>query len=271
MTSTTAADQHRGMPVHPVADLFPMLPNDELKELAADITERGLLQPIVLDAEGRILDGRNRYAACQLAGVEPTFTTYDGTDPDGYALAVNIARRHLSKGQQAMIASRGVRNFSAPRSNRELARTFGVDEKYMRMAYEVLDNAPDLADAVVAGSLALNNAYEEARKRKQAAESTEAQMASLRSTAPDLADQVTEERLTLAEALAALRAREAQRESERRAAISNLRSVLTYLTSTVLNPDDLAADYADAVGEFQQQQISYAAQTMTAIAKMSRK
>jgi ParB-like chromosome segregation protein Spo0J len=43
--------------VHPVAALFPMLAGDELEELAADIKARGLLQPIVLDAEGRVLDG----------------------------------------------------------------------------------------------------------------------------------------------------------------------------------------------------------------------
>jgi ParB-like chromosome segregation protein Spo0J len=59
--------------VHPVAALFPMLADDELGELAADIKERGLLQPIVLDAEGRVLDGRNRLAACKKVGVEPTF------------------------------------------------------------------------------------------------------------------------------------------------------------------------------------------------------
>jgi hypothetical protein len=39
---------------------------------------------------------RPPFEAKQLAGIEPTFTAYDGDDPAGYALAVNIARRHLS-------------------------------------------------------------------------------------------------------------------------------------------------------------------------------
>ena len=55
---------------------------------------------------GSILDGRNRYAACRLAGVEPEFTTYDGDDPEGYALAVNAQRRDLTKSQRAMVAAR---------------------------------------------------------------------------------------------------------------------------------------------------------------------
>ena len=60
-----------------------MLADDELDELAADIKARGLLQPIVLDAEGRVLDGRNRLAACKKAGVKPDLITYADGDPDG--------------------------------------------------------------------------------------------------------------------------------------------------------------------------------------------
>ena len=91
---------------HPVADLFPMMTADELDELAADIKDRGLLQPIVLDGEGRILDGRNRHAACIKAGVKPVFDTYTGDDPDGYALTVNVNRRHLKPGQRYMVTEK---------------------------------------------------------------------------------------------------------------------------------------------------------------------
>lgn len=194
--------QHDGYAVHPVADLFPMLPDDELAELAADIEERGLLQPIVLGTDGQILDGRNRFVACGLAGVEPTFTTYDGDDPDGYALAVNIARRHLNKGQQAMVAARALLLCNTSQS--AAAKSVGVSQARVGQAKTVLDYAPDLADSVVAGSMPLNNAYEQARARKNAAESDATKMARLQAEDPELAALVVEERLSLSEAMKTL-------------------------------------------------------------------
>ena len=35
----------------------------------------------VLDDEGRILDGRNRYAVCKLGGIDPYFVIYEGWMP----------------------------------------------------------------------------------------------------------------------------------------------------------------------------------------------
>ena len=46
------------------------------------------------------LSNRNRRLACEIAGIDPAYEQYEGDDPGGYALAVNITRRHLTKGQQ---------------------------------------------------------------------------------------------------------------------------------------------------------------------------
>ena len=48
--------------VHPAAELFPMMSDPELEELAADIAKNELQQPIVY-VRDELLDGRNRIAA----------------------------------------------------------------------------------------------------------------------------------------------------------------------------------------------------------------
>ena len=66
------------------------------------------------------------------AGSGPT----GGTDPDAYALSVNIARRFLSKGQQAIIAARaGV----CGKQQREIAADVGVSRPRLAYALTVLD------------------------------------------------------------------------------------------------------------------------------------
>jgi ParB-like chromosome segregation protein Spo0J len=95
-----------GLPIHPAADLFPMLPASELQALADDIRTNGQREPVVL-WDGQVLDGRNRLAACALAGVEPLTRTLDVCpDPLAYVLSTNLHRRHLSESQRAMVAAK---------------------------------------------------------------------------------------------------------------------------------------------------------------------
>jgi ParB-like nuclease domain len=87
---------------HPAANLFPLLEveSPEFGELVDDIREHGLLQPIVL-CDGKILDGRNRYRACQHAGIEPRFEEWSGDSPTAYVLSLNLHRRTTAIGANA--------------------------------------------------------------------------------------------------------------------------------------------------------------------------
>ncbi len=204
-----------GKETHPIADLFPMLPDDELRELAADIKERGLLYPVVLDLEGRILDGRNRFAACQLAGVDPQFVTYEGDDPAGYTLSVNINRRHLSKGQQAILVAK-VGELSNLDNQSQFARENGLSRQRLSQAQLIQAHAPELVDSVINGHVSLDAAYQTARDRKAADEALAKDIEDLKRHFADLEEKVRAEEISLAEALtiAAMRQQDAREQEE---------------------------------------------------------
>lgn len=208
---------------HPVADLFPMLAADELAELAADIKARGLVQSIVLDAGGRILDGRNRLAACELAGVKPTFQTYEGDDPDGVAWGANVRRRNLTKAQIAILAAD--RFADKDLSTRSQAEEAGVSQPMIVWARAVR-RYQDLHDAVLLRGESLSDSYAETQRRDAAEVRRQAKLDRLRSAASDLLSLVDDGRMSVDDAVAALDAREekarqeaaeAEREAEERA------------------------------------------------------
>lgn len=89
--------------IHPAAGLFEMLAPDELQELADDIQSHGLHEELVLNETGALLDGRNRLAACKVAGIEPRFRIQATDDPIAFVLSENVRRRHLTEGQKAVL------------------------------------------------------------------------------------------------------------------------------------------------------------------------
>jgi len=88
---------------HPLANIFPLMTEDKLQDLADSIKKNGLIDPIVLFEE-KILDGRNRYAACRLANVKAILTQYTGNDPVGFVKMKNLDRRDLTTSQRAVAA-----------------------------------------------------------------------------------------------------------------------------------------------------------------------
>src|SRR5438067_3403407 len=96
------------LPIHPAADLFPLMSERELRELGEDIQKNGQKSQLILwnDESGQtyLLDGRNRLDAAELVGecVDVTdrlpnvpWRFLDG-DPYDLVLSLNIQRRHLT-------------------------------------------------------------------------------------------------------------------------------------------------------------------------------
>jgi hypothetical protein len=181
------------MKIHPVAEMFPMMPEEEL---AVDIKANSLINPIVLDSEGTLIGGRNRLEACRRAKVEPQFEQLNGVDPIAFILSSNDRRRHMSKGARAMVAVKVRRVFNT-QSTRQVEKEIKVSFAYISHAATVLEFPPELADAVVACNKPLNEAYAEAQRRKEVLQSDDCKKARLRREAPDLADQVLEDCLEL--------------------------------------------------------------------------
>lgn len=240
--------------VHPVAALFPMMTDDELDDLAADIKANGLIHPIVLDAEGRLIDGRNRLAACQRGGVDPSYSLLNGHDPVAFILSVNVARRHLSKGQAAMAVAKAhflvAKNCDGAKG--VAARSVGVSAGLVSKAVAVMTFASELSDVVMAGG-SLDEAYEEARRRKVDAEcqlkaSTELtrRIAELQRQAPDLAELVANGQLETDEAEAALAERKRKEDQQVRAISDNLGTGLQSLDPGNGDPQNAAEQWAKA-------------------------
>lgn len=163
--------------VHPYADKFPMLPQAELEELAQSIRESGLRQPIVVTVDGLILDGRNRFQACRMAGVEPESVVYEGSDLAEYVLDANITRRNMTTSQRAM-ATALVLEADGRRANGRWKRGSLDNQEFLNSDWKnkitqagiILDYSPALAGRVLDGTLALDAAYKEANEIKQSEE-----------------------------------------------------------------------------------------------------
>lgn len=226
------------LPVHPAADVFPMLDPDELSDLAADIQANGLQHPIVVgvvDGVEMLIDGRNRLAACKLAGVDPEIKQLNGQDPESLILSENIMRRHMTKGQRGMAIA-----VVCPSGKLKI----NFSESYVKQARVVLKYSPEFTQAVLAGAKSLSEAYEEAKQRKNAGNDDTEKLDWLKVASQDLADKVVEGELTLAGAIAEHHERDRIAKINRDAALKSLRSGVYDFGSIFLSDDRLESTAA---------------------------
>lgn len=179
------------MDFHEIANIFPLLVGDEFDELVADIKENGLLEPITT-YEGKIVDGRNRYRACELAGVEPVFEEWkqNGVSLISWVIAKNLHRRHLTSGQRAACSLEAVPFFEAEAKKRhdklsgswaknkdevrqkiaepddgkaseQAAKAFGTNRQYVQDAKRIQEKRPDLISKIKSGEMTITQAKRE--------------------------------------------------------------------------------------------------------------
>ncbi len=174
------------MQLHSACRIFPPLSQEELEELAADIKANGLRNPITT-YQGRILDGRNRYKACLLAGVRPRFVKWSGNgSPLQWVVSQNLLRRHLTASQRAAVAytllpllekeaygrkrrGRGnsVKNLTElGRASDHAARLTRSNPTYVHQIKAISQQAPELLAEIRNGTITVPDAVELANLTK---------------------------------------------------------------------------------------------------------
>jgi len=181
---------------HPIANVWPMLDDEKLDELAEDIRQQGQLQPI-WTFEGMILDGRNRFEACRRAEIKPIIMEYKGDEPTKFAQSLNEKRRHQSASVRAAVAvdlepffaedanrrqkqSIKIREDKGravpveekvpqlerqPQARQEAAKSVGVNDRYVQDAKKVKADAPEVFERLKAGKISLQDAKREVAKK----------------------------------------------------------------------------------------------------------
>jgi len=158
------------MKFHPYSEIFPLIEGAEFDALVEDIKTHGLREKIWV-YEGKILDGRNRFLACQKAKVRPQFRKFTGKDALAFIISLNVARRHLSEAQRAMAAARiatlkrgANQHEDAPRgasSQSAAAEKMDVSRRSVQRARQVIEKGSKaLQSAVESGEIPLKRAAE---------------------------------------------------------------------------------------------------------------
>ncbi|MHC4324090.1 MAG: ParB/RepB/Spo0J family partition protein [Planctomycetota bacterium] len=175
---------------HKIASIYPLLNEEQLSELAADIETNGLLEPIVI-YENKILDGRNRYRACLKVNVDISTVQFKGTNPTSYVISMNDKRRHLTPSQRAAAAVMAEPIFTAEAKKRQqlsqgrgkkgreilphlkgkateqAGKALGVSGRYVSQAKKLYNEQPEIFEQVHRGNKTLQQAKKESDQIKR--------------------------------------------------------------------------------------------------------
>lgn len=153
---------------------------DSLQELAASITEHGVLQPILVrpgtDGRYQLIAGERRWRSAQIAGLRQIPAIVEDIDDETaleIAIIENLQREDLSPLDEALMYERMTTEHGY--SLRKLAQKLGKDKGYIENRLRLADAPSEIKQLVSLRKDTLSHAYEllkveDARKRRKLAE-----------------------------------------------------------------------------------------------------
>lgn len=165
-----AAAANDGVREVPITDVFPdpdqprrTFDDDSLDELAASITARGILQPIVVRPTGgggyRIVAGERRWRAAQRAHLHQVpviIKDYDDNTTLEVALLENIQRADLNAIEEGMAYVRLITQFN--HTQEALGKIVHKSRSHVANLIRLLDLPESVRGAVAAGQLSMGHA-----------------------------------------------------------------------------------------------------------------
>ena len=153
---------------------------DALKELAASVTEHGVLQPILIrPADGgryQLVAGERRWRASKIAGLHEIPALIEEIDDDTaleISIIENLQREDLSPLDEALMYERMTSDHGY--SLRKLAQKLGKDKGYVENRLRLAGAPPEIKQLVSLRKDTLSHAYEllkidDPKKRRRLAE-----------------------------------------------------------------------------------------------------
>ncbi|MEV0593343.1 ParB/RepB/Spo0J family partition protein [Nonomuraea cavernae] len=136
---------------------------ERLKELAASISEVGLLQPIVVRSVGggryELIMGERRWRACQLAELDPVPAIVRNTMDNDLlrdALIENLQREQLNALEEAAAYQQLLDDFQA--THDQLAQKVGRSRSHITNTLRLLNLPPEVQLRVAAGTISAGHA-----------------------------------------------------------------------------------------------------------------
>lgn len=125
--------------------LLPPLDSEQRHILKQSIEKNGVLEPVVFDEDGEILDGHHRVEIAEELGIEYPRRVISDLDRPGkfaYALTVNVARRHLDQtARSGLVAQLRLRGMSI----REIAKATGFSKTTVARDVDQLSHSGQLS------------------------------------------------------------------------------------------------------------------------------